>query len=59
MKPCGPGTCFTCRLAGLKDCAARGAPLPLMERERAKVVYHPDLTERELNKIIRWLNSRI
>lgn len=33
MKPCDPGTCFTCRLAGLKDCPDRGARLPLAERE--------------------------
>jgi hypothetical protein len=39
LKPAGEPLCTTCRLGGLIRCPMLGTPLPLVEGERAKVIY--------------------
>jgi hypothetical protein len=61
---CPPGTCFTCRLAGLKECGFRQG-LPLVDQERTvvqkkttRVWSGNGLTEEDRLRIQRFLRDR-
>lgn len=44
---CPPGTCFTCRLAGLTGCPFSGAALPLAETVKVTKKVYPEPEIRE------------
>lgn len=53
-RPAGYPMCETCTAAGLVRCPSLGAPLPLVEGEKAKVIYRGHLYFSPSDQRIVW-----